>query len=134
MKTWSWNAVLAVVAALVVGACAGYRGHLEWMRYKIRHFAPGGDVPAKLSGKLAGELGLSEEQREAVYAIMTRYGERFEAQRQANREAMDAIRVELEAELEANFTPEQVEGHRRLVERGRAQFEADKKARQALRE
>lgn len=131
-RRWNWNAVLAVVAALVVGACAGWWGHLEWMRYKIRHFAPGGDIPAVLTEKLTGELGLSGEQREAVYGIMTRYGERFQAQRQVNRDAMEAIRTELEAELEAQFTPGQVEAHRKIVERVRDKAAKDKDMRRAL--
>ena len=134
MNARKWNTVLGLVAALVLGACAGYWGHLEWMRYKIRHFAPGGDFPARLAEKLTVELGLDDAQHEAVREVMTRFDERFAAQRKANREAMDAVRVELEAELEALFTPEQIEAHRRLVERGRAKIQADKDARRALRD
>jgi len=129
----NWNAVLGIVTALLLGACAGFYGYNAYLRHRIRNFH-GGDMPAKFTEWLTRDLSLDEEQSAAVHAIFVRFGERFEAQRQVNHAAMDAIRDEMTAELEKHFTPEQAELHRRLMEESRAQFEKRRELRRAMGE
>lgn len=127
----NWNAVLGLLAALLLGACAGFYGYNAYLRHRIRNFSSG-DMQAKFAEWMTRELSLDEAQSAAVRGVMEEFGGRFEAQRQANHAAMDAIREEMVAELEKHFTPEQAELHRRLMEEGRAKFEKRRELRRAM--
>lgn len=129
----NWNAILIPLAALLLGACGGVYAYDAFLRARIHQYR-GEDVPRKISEKMAESLGLDETQREAVYGVFKEFGGRFEAQRAANRAAVDAIRGELEEELEKHLTPEQTEKHLRLMEELRAQGAKKRELRRAMGE
>ena len=128
----NWNAILIPVAALLLGACAGVYFYDAFLRARIRQYRGAEDLPRKISERMSESLGLDEGQREAVYGVFQEFGGRFEAQRAANRAAVDAIREELEAELEKHLTPEQTEKHLRLMEDLRAKGAKKRDLRRAM--
>ena len=129
----NWNAVLGLVAALLLGACAGFYGYNAYLRHRIRNFR-NDDIPTRMTEWMTRELSLDEGQSAAVKGVLVEFGGRFEAQREANHAAMGAIRDEMTAELEKIFTPEQTELHRRLMEEGREKFEKRRELRRAMGE
>jgi hypothetical protein len=127
----NWNAILIPLAALLVGACGGVYAYDAFLRARIRQYR-GEDVPRKISEKMAETLELDDAQREAVYGVFREFGGRFETQREANRAAVDAIRDEMEAELEKHLTPEQTEKHLRFMEENRAKAAKKRELRRAM--
>ena len=91
------------------------------------------DLPAKMAARVAGELGLSEEQEARVREAFAAHGEKMQAWRVEWRAELDGYVQELNDTIEGFLTDEQKPKHREMCEKMRRRMETDRKLRGADR-
>lgn len=104
-KKLPMTSVLVVLAAFLAGAGAGAGLHAS---FGGRHHPPPGqrDGHARLPPFLEG-LKLEPTQRTAIEAVVTKYHPRFEAVFKENLPKLEAVRVEMDAEIAPLLTESQ---------------------------
>lgn len=124
---------LLLLGAALAGFCVGFQTNAAIIRSRVRALSgPAGNMPAVLTGKLTEVLGLDAAQQAAVLAIMERHDVRMREARERRRAEVDAMVAELDAELQAQFTPEQQALHEKYLEKLRRKGEENRKLRRAV--
>ena len=115
MRPWNW--ILLLVATFCLGAAAGYHVHNAIVARRARLCAEStpADRAARVAGRLAERLKLTDAQRNAVAQVLLSYDERFAAIRNARNAERDALRDNLHHDVENLLTPDQTELHREML-------------------
>lgn len=115
MRPWNW--ILLLVATFCLGAAAGYHVNNAIVARRARLFAEStpADRAARVAGRLAERLKLTDAQRNAVAQVLLSYDERFAAIRNARNAERDALRDNLHHDVETLLTPDQTELHREML-------------------
>lgn len=109
--------VLVLLGAALIGFCVGFQTNAAVIRSRVRALSgPAENMPAFLTDNLAKVLDLDEAQQAAVLGIMERHDARMREARERRRAEVDAMVAELDAELQAEFTPEQKARHEKYLE------------------
>ncbi len=125
--------VLILLGAALAGFCIGFQTNAAIIRARVRRLSgPAENMPALLTDNLAKVLGLDEAQKTAVLGIMERHDVRMREARERRRAEVDAMVAELDAELQAEFTPEQKARHEKYLEELRRKGEENRKLRRAV--
>ena len=125
--------VLILLGAALVGFCVGFQTNAAIIRSRVRALSgPVENMPAVLTDKLTEVLGLDDAQKAAVLGIMERHGARMHEARERRRAEVDAMVAELDAELQAEFTPEQKALHEKYLEELRRKGQENRKLRRAV--
>lgn len=124
---------LLLLGGVLVGFCIGFQTNAAIIRSRVRTLSgPAENMPAILTGKLTELLGLDEAQRTTVLGIMERHETRMREVRERRRAEVDGMIAELDAELQAEFTPEQREIHAKYLEDLRRRGAENRKLRRAV--
>jgi hypothetical protein len=120
MRTWNW--LLLILAAFLLGGIAGYQLNNDLVARRARLFASStpAERAAHMADTLARRVGLTPEQRESAASILLAYDARFDQMRQAHAVDRDAIRADLHRDIQAILTPEQIPLHEAMLEEMRA--------------
>ena len=120
MRTWNW--ILVIVAAFLLGGVAGYQFNNDLVARRARLFAEStpAERTARIAQRMADRLSLTDAQRDQIAAVMLAYDARFAAIREARHADVDAVRVEMDKEIDALLTPEQAAAHAALLAELRA--------------
>ena len=120
MRTWNW--LLLILAAFLLGGIAGYQLNNDLVARRARRFAAStpAERTAHMADAIARRVGLTPQQRDSAAAILLAYDARFDQLRQAHAADRDAIRADLHRDIQALLTPEQIPLHDAMLEELRA--------------
>lgn len=125
--------VLILLGGALAGFCAGFQTNAAIIRARVSKLSgPAENMPALLTDNLAKMLGLDEVQKAAVLGIMERHEVRMREARERRRAEVDAMVAELDAELQAEFTPEQKARHEKYLEELRRKGQENRQLRRAV--
>lgn len=100
--------IFSLLTVFLVGMCVGIFGHHKLMQNRIRHFRLSPDeMPKFITDKIDAAVGLTEEQRAGVLAIVTETGGKMKEAREQGEKLFDAVRHESRAKIRALLSPEQ---------------------------
>ena len=103
------------------------------IRSRVRALSgPAENMPEVLTDKLTNVLGLDAAQQTAVRGIMERHDARMREARERRRAEVDAMVAELDAALQAEFTPEQKALHEKYLEELRRKGQENRNLQRAV--
>jgi hypothetical protein len=125
--------VFILLGAALAGFCVGFQTNAAIIRARVRALSgPAENMPAVLTDNLTKMLNLDAAQQDAVRAIMERHDARMREARERRRAEVDAMVAELDAELQAEFTPEQKALHEKYLEELRRKGQENRNLRRAV--
>lgn len=125
--------VLILLGAALIGFCVGFQTNAAIIRSRVRALSgPAENMPAFLTENLTKVLDLDTEQQAAVLGIMERHDARMREARERRRAEVDAMVAELDAELQAEFTPDQKARHVKYLDELRRKGQENRKLRKVV--
>lgn len=127
------NLFLLLLAAVIAGFCIGFHTNAAIIRARVRTLsAMPENMPAYLTDKMTKVLDLDEAQRGAILGILERHDAKMQEARARGREIVDGLVADLDAEIEAQLTPEQRKIHVEYLEKIRQRGKENRQLRRAL--
>ena len=127
------NLFLLLLAALIAGFCIGFHTNAAIIRARVRRISTlPENMPAYLTEKLTKLLELDGEQQAAIREIMERHDAKMQEARARGLEIVDGLVADLNAEVEAQLTPEQRKIHAEHIEKMRQRGRENRQLRRAV--
>ena len=127
------NLFLLLLAALIAGFCIGFHTNAAIIRARVRRISTlPENMPAYLTEKLTKLLDLDGNQQAAIRDIMERHDAKMQEARARGLEIVDGLVADLNAEVEAQLTPEQRKIHAEHIEKMRQRGRENRQLRRAV--
>ena len=127
------NLFLLLLAALIAGFCIGFHTNAAIIRARVRRISTlPENMPAYLTEKLTKLLELDGKQQAAIREIMERHDAKMQEARARGLEIVDGLVADLNAEVEAQLTPEQRKIHAEHIEKMRQRGRENRQLRRAV--
>ena len=114
--------VLAMLGIFAAGTVIGGFGTTAWRRHARSHLTAR-EYSERHFQHMVDYLQLTDEQADRVRPMMAEFAEQIRAVRRESFGDVRAIFDEMNAQLEAELTPEQLAKHHEFLEKQRARFE-----------
>ena len=125
--------ILLLLAALLIGMCAGFYINSAIIRARIRAYNQiPANIPQHVTDRLSKRLDLTPEQCGKILATMQGYQARMDETREKSRAMFDELMAEVFVQIDQHLTPEQQAEHARIQDEISAKRRAARDMRRAL--
>ncbi len=125
--------ILLLLAALLIGVCIGFRANNAILQRRIERYSRIPDnMPEHITNRMTERLGLDEQQRQNVLALLKTHEDRMKETRERSRAMIDDMIEEMRVEIAQFLTPEQAEKHKQILEELRIRRQERESLRRAV--